>query len=75
MPSYLSIASNISFNNQCLELEETTNFVEVGCLRADTSILSIVLIFMEHPYTPKLACDVPFLLGSNFEVHWSINMA
>ena len=33
MPSYLSIASNISFNHQCLELEETTNFVEVGCLK------------------------------------------
>ena len=33
MPSYLSIASNISFNHQCLALEETTNFVEVGCLK------------------------------------------
>ena len=33
IPSYLSIASNISFNHQCLELEETTNFVEVGCLK------------------------------------------
>ena len=33
MPSYLSIASNISFNHQCLEVEETTNFVEVGCLK------------------------------------------
>ena len=28
MPSYLSIPSNIRFNHQCLELEETTNFVE-----------------------------------------------
>ena len=33
MPSYLSVASNTSFNHQCLELEETTNFVEVGCLK------------------------------------------
>ena len=33
MPSYLSITSNISFNHQCLKLEETTNFVEVGCLK------------------------------------------
>ena len=32
MPSYLSIASNISSNHQCIELEEITNFVEVGCL-------------------------------------------
>ena len=23
----------MSFNHQCLELEETTNFVEVGCLK------------------------------------------
>ena len=33
MPSNRSIASNISFNHQCLELEETTNYVEVGCLK------------------------------------------
>ena len=33
MASYLSIASNISFNHQCLELEETTNFDQVGCLK------------------------------------------
>ena len=33
MPSYLSIASNIRFNHQCLEPEETANFVEVRCLK------------------------------------------
>ena len=32
MPSYLSIAWNISFDCQSLEVEETTNFTEVGCL-------------------------------------------
>ena len=33
MPSYLSIAWTISFNRRSLELEETTNFVEIGCLK------------------------------------------
>ena len=27
------------------------------------------LLVMEHPYTQNLVCDVPFLLGSDFEVH------
>ena len=31
-PSYLSIFWAISFNRQCLDPEETTKFVEVGCL-------------------------------------------
>ena len=32
MSSYLSIPWNISFNHQSLMLEETADFVEVGCL-------------------------------------------
>ena len=32
MPSYLSIAWNISFDRQSLELKETADCIEVGCL-------------------------------------------
>ena len=38
----------------------------------DTSIVSIVYIFMKHPNTSKLPCDIPYLLGSVLEVRRSV---
>ena len=39
----------------------------------DTLILLIVYILMKHPNASKLLCDIPNLLGSDFEVHQSVN--
>ena len=39
----------------------------------DTSILLIVYILMKHPNASKLSCDIPYLFGSDFEIHRSVH--
>ena len=54
MPSHLRIAKNISFNRQSLGLEETTNFIEVGCLLKTKCMTTYLYSACDiHSYTWK----------------------
>ena len=52
MPSYLTIACDISFNRQSLKHEETTDFIDLGCMFKDKMHENLHVFGMQHLFVP-----------------------